>query len=224
MKKIRVLTMLASSIFILSALGCSSATTNTAATKDKPITMIASEDFPSYSSIGDLSERANTIVRGSVIQTRVEALNDMVQAPAVNESALDEQTNPGGEDIVPFDKIYTIYTIKVAESFKGTHAAGDTIEVKQLGGQLGNTEIINDDNIKFIPTKDYVLFLETYEDTPASLLNSVQSLYVIKPAAKSTQPGEQQSKSEVIVSANPENDLTLSIDELQEIQSQDQNK
>ncbi|KAF4325724.1 hypothetical protein G195_000699 [Phytophthora kernoviae 00238/432] len=121
----------------------------------------------------------------------------MVQAPAVNESALDEELNPG---------------------------AGDTIEVKQLGGQLGNTEIINDDNIKFIPTKDYVLFLETYEDTPASLLNSVQSLYVIKPAAKSTQPGEQQSKSEVVVSANPENDLTLSIEELQEIQNEDQKK
>ncbi|HBU81671.1 MAG TPA: hypothetical protein DEF35_08540 [Paenibacillus sp.] len=224
MKKIRVLTMLASSIFILSAIGCSSVTTNTAATKDEPITMIASEDFPNYSSIGDLSERANTIVRGSVIQTRVEALNDMVQAPAVNESALDEELNPGGEDIVPFEKIYTIYTIKVAESFKGIHTAGDTIEVKQLGGQLGNTEIINDDNIKFIPTKDYVLFLETYEDTPASLLNSVQSLYVIKPAAKSTQPGEQQSKSEVVVSANPENDLTLSIEELQEIQNEDQNK
>ncbi|WP_426250461.1 hypothetical protein [Paenibacillus pabuli] len=118
------------------------------------ITMIASEDFPSYSSIGDLSEKANTFVRDSVIQTRIEAMNDMIQASA----------------------------------------------------------------------KDYVLFLVTYEDTPTSLLNSVQSLYVIKPATKSTQPGEMQSKSEMIVSANPENDLTLSIDELQEIQSEDQNK
>lgn len=96
--------------------------------------------------------------------------------------------------------------------------------MKQLGGQLGNTEIINDDNLKLIPAKDYVLFLETYEDTPASLLNSVQSLYVIKPAGKSNQPGQQQSQSEVIVSANPENDLSLQLTDLQEIQNEQKNQ
>ncbi|WP_440119026.1 hypothetical protein [Paenibacillus sp. QZ-Y1] len=224
MKKNRILTMLASSIFILSAVGCSSATTYTAATKDEPMTIVASEDFPNYSSIGDLSERANTIVKGSVIQTRVEALDDRAQVSVTGDgNVMDEPLNPGGEE-VPFEKIYTIHTIQVAESYKGDYTAGDQIEVKQLGGQLGNIEIINDDNLKLIPAKDYVLFLETYEDTPASLLNYVQSLYMIKPAAKSNQPGEQQSKSEIVVSANPENDLTLQLQDLQDIQNEEQNK
>lgn len=206
MKKNRALVLLVSSIFILSAVGCSSLTP-AASTTDAPVTIIASEDYPSYSSVDALSERADTIVKGNVIQTRVEALNDL----AADEGA--------ANDPVSFDKIYTIYTVQVTDSYKGRYTAGDQIEVKQLGGQLGHTEIVNDDNVKLMPTKDYVLFLETYEDTPASLLNTVQSLYVIKPAPKSSQPSEQ-SASDVIISANPENDLTLSLSELQQIKDE----
>ncbi|WKL01371.1 hypothetical protein Q0F98_32785 [Paenibacillus amylolyticus] len=47
---------------------------------------------------------------------------------------------------------------------------------------------------------------------------------MIKPAAKSNQPGQQQSQSEVIVSANPENDLTLQLEDLQEIQNEQKNQ
>ncbi|WP_427051705.1 hypothetical protein [Paenibacillus sp. TC-CSREp1] len=220
MKKNRALTLLVSSIFILSAVGCSSMTP-AASTTNAPVTIIASEDYPSYGSVDALSERADTIVKGNVIQTRVQALNDMAQANSSSlndinaaESAVNEQ--------VSFDKIYTIYTVQVTDSYKGHYSAGDQIEVKQLGGQLGNTEIVNDDSVKLMPTKDYVLFLETYEDTPASLLNTVQSLYVIKPASKSNQPSEQ-SASDVIISANPENDLTLSLSELQQIKDEQSN-
>ncbi|WP_339260668.1 hypothetical protein MKZ12_12540 [Paenibacillus sp. FSL R5-0713] len=223
MNKNRVLILLLSSIFILSAVGCSSVTP-AASSSNASMTIIASEDYPSYASIGDLSERANTIVKGSVIETRVEAMNDIVHVTdAVNENELTPTSDPGGEPS-SFDKIYTIHTIQIVESYKGIYKAGENIEVKQLGGQLGNTEIINDDNLKLIPARDYVLFLETYEDTPASLLNSVQSLYVIKPAGKSNQPGQQQSQSEVIVSANPENDLSLQLTDLQEIQNEQKNQ
>ncbi|WP_338543424.1 hypothetical protein [Paenibacillus tundrae] len=223
MRKIQILTLLASSIFILSTLGCSSVTTQTASTPQAPITVIASEDFPNYPSINDLSDRADTIIKGNVIQTRVEALNDRVQASEADQENSQEVTLDAGNEELAFDKIYTIHTIQVAESYKGAFVAGDTLEVKQLGGQLNNTEIINDDHVSLIPTKDYVLFLETYEDTPASLLNSIQSLYVIKPASKSSQSTEQTS-SPVIVSANPENDLTLSLDQLNQIQSEEQSK
>lgn len=88
MNKNRVLILLLSSIFILSAVGCSSVTP-TASSSNAPMTIIASEDYPSYASIGDLSERANTIVKGSVIETRVEAMNDIVHVTdAVNENEL----------------------------------------------------------------------------------------------------------------------------------------
>ncbi|MCG7376709.1 hypothetical protein MH215_06865 [Paenibacillus sp. ACRSA] len=224
MRKIQILTLFASSIFILSTLGCSSVTTQTASTPQAPITVIASEDFPNYSSINDLSDRADTIIKGNVIQTRVEVLNDRVQAPEADQENAQKVTLEAGNEELAFDKIYTIHTIQVAESYKGAFVAGDTLEVKQLGGQLNNTEIINDDHVSLIPTKDYVLFLETYEDTPASLLNSIQSLYVIKPASKSSQSTEQQTTSPVIVSANPENDLTLSLDQLNQIQSEEQSK
>ncbi|WP_434751506.1 hypothetical protein [Paenibacillus amylolyticus] len=217
MKKNRVITLLVSSIFILSAIGCSSVTP-AAAPSNAPVTIIASEDYPSYGSVDALSDRADTIVKGNVIQTRVEALNDLTQADSQDQNTINTAGSTANEQ-ASFDKIYTIYTIQVTESYKGVYTAGDQLEVKQLGGQLGNTEIINDDRLKLMPAKDYVLFLETYVDTPASLLNSVQSLYVVKPTPKANQASEQ-SQSEVIVSANPENNLTPSLSELQQIKNE----
>ncbi|MDT0122514.1 hypothetical protein Q9R46_07680 [Paenibacillus sp. RRE4] len=220
MKKNRVLTLLVSSIFILSVVGCSPVTP-AASPPGTPVTIIASEDYPTYGSVDALSQRADTIVKGNVIQTRVEALDDRVSPESQDQHNMDA-TGSAADAQVSFDKIYTIYTVQVTESYKGGYTAGDRLEVKQLGGQLGNTEIVNDDSLKLMQTKDYVLFLETYEDTPASLLNSVQSLYVVKPASKSNQ-ASQQSQSEVIVSANPENDLTLSLSELQQIKNEQSN-
>lgn len=220
MNKNRVLTLLVSSIFILSVVGCSSATP-AASPPGTPVKIIASEDYPSYGSVDALSERADTIVKGNVIQTRVEALDDRGQADSQDQNHMNA-AGSAADAQVSFDKIYTIDTVQVTESYKGGYTAGDRLEVKQLGGQLGNTEIVNDDSFKLMQAKDYVLFLETYADTPASLLNSVQSLYVVKPASKSNQ-ASQQSQSEVIVSANPENDLTLSLSELQQIKNEQSN-
>ena len=217
MKKNRVFTLLVSSIFVLSVVGCSSPSP-AASPSDAPITVIASEDYPNYSSIDALTDRADTIVKGRVIQTRIEALNDKATTDSLEQNELGTAESAADEQ-VSFDKIYTIYTVQVAESYKGRYTAGDQLEVKQLGGQLGSTKVINDDNLQLMPTKDYVLFLETYADTPASLLNSVQSLYVVKPAPKSNQPSEL-SETEVIVSAHPENDLTLSVNDLQQIRDE----
>ncbi|MGO4528445.1 hypothetical protein AB4Z30_05135 [Paenibacillus sp. 2TAF8] len=220
MKKNRALVLLTSCIMILSVVGCSPATP-TAAPPEAPLTIIASEDYPNYGSVDALSERADTIVKGNVVQARVEALDDSVQTDSQDPN--NSNTAGSAADAqVSFDKIYTIYTVQVTESYKGGYTAGDQLEVKQLGGQLGNTEIVNDDSLTLMPAKDYVLFLETYADTPASLLNSVQSLYVVKPAPKSSQ-ASQQTQSEVIVSANPENDLTLSLSELQQIKKEQSN-
>ncbi|WP_342555685.1 hypothetical protein [Paenibacillus sp. FSL R7-0652] len=217
MKKNRVFTLLVSSLFVLSVVGCSS-TSPAASPSDAPITVIASEDYPNYSSIDALTDRADTIVKGRVIQTRIEALNDKAKTDSLEQNELGTAESAADEQI-SFDKIYTIYTVQVAEPYKGRYTAGDQLEVKQLGGQLGSTKVINDDNLQLLPTKDYVLFLETYADTPASLLNSVQSLYVVKPAPESNQPSEL-SETEVIVSAHPENNLTLSLNDLQQIKDE----
>ena len=128
---------------------------------DAPLTIIASEDYPSYSSVDALSKRADTIVKGNVIQTRVEALDDRVKTDSHNQNDMNV-AGSAADAQVSFDKIYTIYTVQVTESYKGGYTAGDQLEVKQLGGQLGNTEIVNDDSLRLSQAKDYVLFLETY--------------------------------------------------------------
>ncbi|WP_238016341.1 hypothetical protein KZZ52_57860 [Dactylosporangium sp. AC04546] len=65
---------------------------------------------------------------------------------------------------------YTVYRVQVDRRFKGTSAS--LIDVKQVSAEAGG-----------IPLRTgtrYVLFLETYPDSPASLLNPAQAQYVLR--------------------------------------------
>lgn len=105
MKKNRFISMMACSVLLLLAVACSSVGKVDQVGLGEPVTIGAGQDFPSYASIDSLSQTADTIIKGTVISTRVEKINDMVKSDSE-----DEQVNPGGE---PSDisKIYTIYTV-----------------------------------------------------------------------------------------------------------------
>lgn len=130
MNKNRVLTLLVSSIFILSVVGCSSATP-AASPPGTPLKIIASEDYPSYGSVDALSERADTIVKGNVIQTRVEALDDRGQADSQDQNHMNA-AGSAADAQVSFDKIYTIYTVQVTESYKGVTQPGIGLKSNSL--------------------------------------------------------------------------------------------
>lgn len=133
---------------MLSSAACASV--DKEASQVQPVTIYATQDSPHYNSIDSLSEKASAIVRGRVIDTRVEAINDMI----ISDSK-DEQSNPGG-DLPEANKIYTIYTIKVDEAYKGKYSTGDTLEVKQLGGKVGNTTLVAEESADITSEKDYV--------------------------------------------------------------------
>ncbi|GGM15781.1 hypothetical protein GCM10007977_016230 [Dactylosporangium sucinum] len=107
-------------------------------------------DYPMYDSIQMLHERATLVVVGSVLSASVRSLDGMV---------------------------HTVYRVQVDRRFKGTSAA--SIEVKQLGGALGGTVYAEAGGIALRTGTRYVLFLETYPDSPASLLNPAQAQYVL---------------------------------------------
>lgn len=135
--------------------------------------IMLSADYPKYDSLENLVDRADTIIRGKIIDWSDSELNISQDIDSD-----DEYLNPGGEkdnSTIP----YTVYTVEIEEIYKGNIKEKETIQVKQLGGTIGNVEYVLEDAARadFEKEKNYLFFLETYPDSPASLLNPLQSSY-----------------------------------------------
>ncbi|WP_131820673.1 hypothetical protein [Desulfoscipio geothermicus] len=74
--------------------------------------MWLSADYPHYSSIDALAAKADIIIEGTIVDSRVEEIDTRIRT-----NKEDEQLNPGGE--IPSTKdICTVCTIKVSDSYK----------------------------------------------------------------------------------------------------------
>ncbi|MEU8265303.1 hypothetical protein AB0C02_32460 [Micromonospora sp. NPDC048999] len=107
-------------------------------------------DYPIYSSVDDLYRAATLVV--------------WAQIPGPPESRR-VKTGPGPT------MEYKVYRAQVGKVFKGTPGAA-TVEIKQLACREGSGPGL-------AVGTTYVLFLETYADVPASLLNPIQAEYTV---------------------------------------------
>lgn len=180
------------------------------ASQEGPTTILVSQDFPHYKSVEGLSEKADAIIKGKVVNTRVEAINDMIKSESKN-----EELNPSGNPPIE-ENIYTVYTIEIEEAFKGNYKPGDKLDFKELGGQIGDLTLVAENSADISSENEYIFFLATYVNTPASLLNSIQSLYLYEPADNSGANTKVAEKA-TITSVNSENDLTLNLNDLKKI-------
>lgn len=143
--------------------------TNRDAAKIQKVTISA--DYPVYENLETLTDRADTIIKGKIIDYKYSQINITQK----NQSD-DEYLNPGGEvdnSLQP----YTIFTVEIKKTYKGNINKKETIEIKEPGGIFGNIEYVNEDSAMLKKGKNYVFFLETYSDSPASLLNPIQAKY-----------------------------------------------
>lgn len=129
-----------------------------------------SADYPIYDSLEELAGKADTIIKGKITGFTYKDLNVTEESQSD-----DERLNPGGEkdnSVIP----YTVFTVEIEEVYKGTVREKDTIQIKTLGGIAGDTEYFLEDSGEtgLEEGKKYVLFLETYSNSPASLLNPIQ--------------------------------------------------
>ena len=149
-------------------------------------------DYPHYTDINNLASAASDVVRVEVLSERVEKLNVWLETPPA--------------EIDPY-MVYTIYTVRVIDSYFGGAAPGDIIEVRQLGGQLDDTLVVNADKTPMAVGDDLVLFLRAsaIEDYPHVLVNPQQSAFVF------------EDTSGALDGAHPDNDLTLTIEILEQI-------
>lgn len=171
--------------------GCAASQPKSEQTEKESVLITA--DYPHYSSIEDLREKADLVVSGTVLTSHVEALNIK---SILNDQ--DKNADPGG-DLSSFEMVYTIYTLKIDKHYKGDAVPDDTIEIKILGGTLDNIVYKFEEAAKLEKNSKYILFLATYANSPASLLNPIQAIYEGK-------PGADGNYGQV----NPKNDLKLS--------------
>jgi len=165
-------------------------------------------DWPGYRSIEALAASAERyIARVEVLDERVALINDSLSGR-------------------PDYNINTVHRLRVLEVFKGNTQAGEIIEVRQLGGQLNNLEVINLDFVPLTIGEELVVFLSgvTQEDfpeldwssiRPAVVMNPWQGIYRM-PAARE---GDMAALSDdtVLESLHPDNNLVLTLGDLQRI-------
>lgn len=135
--------------------------------------VVLSADYPKYDNLENLVEKADTIIKGKITHTEVKELNITEEVPAD-----DPYLNPSGKkDISTLP--YTIFSVEIERTYKGDVKENTTIQVKALGGTIEDTEYIleDGDHTNLETGKKYVFFLETYPNSPASLLNPTQSSY-----------------------------------------------
>lgn len=158
-------------------------------------------DYPGYATLDELYAASDVVVAV-----------DIAAAPIVRElypsvGGTDPQANPNaGTNETPAGDsvVITVFDAKVTEVFKGEANEDDTIAVKQLGGLYKGVRHTEVGATPLKPHTSYVLFLATFPDAPASLLNPGQGQY---PVDVST--GE--------LSPLPGNPITFTVPELRRI-------
>lgn len=138
-------------------------------------------DYPQYQSTDALFDKATLVVEARIAGTP-RALQEQVEAPDPSET--DPRLNPqagappgvAAQPEAP-PSVITVYTAQIVKVFKGQAQVGQSIEVKELGGEFQGVTYAEEHTTPMDEGSSYVLFLETYPDSPAALLNPVQAKY-----------------------------------------------
>jgi uncharacterized lipoprotein YbaY len=167
---------IAAAAFVLLA-GCSS----DSAAPTEPVVYHAL--YPSYSDSAELLEKADLVIRGVPISSRVEEMfMDVSEGddPMTNPQA---GLSPAEVEQVRKDSamVVTVFTVRVDEVVKGRASVGSTVEISQLGGTFGGVRYKADATTMLSPDgTDYVLFLADHgSGKPFDLLNPDQAMYTV---------------------------------------------
>jgi len=127
--------------------------------------------YPPYHSIEEITLVADYVVRVEVLDERVEKLDILL--PPEN-----ELQDAGGEQLEYYYEIFTVYRLKVLGVFQGDINIGDIMDVRLLGGQYGNEQLIAPDYTYFTAGEELVLFLHASTiGLPPFPLNPFQGMY-----------------------------------------------
>lgn len=159
-----------------------------------PAEVFYNAPYPAYASVSDLGEAADLIIEGTVISSEVKELE--ISMTTGGRSSNDTRLNPGGET-QPTSMIYTVHGVRISDVIKGSAKTADNIEVKELGGLSKGTFYHTAEGIVLKNQGVYVMYLQTFEGSPATLLNPLQAAYPVENGKVSALPGNSLPPGEV---------------------------
>jgi hypothetical protein len=142
-------------------------------------------DYPGYETGKDLFTQATAVVEGRVsTQARTEKMTPVAPADLTDPEQNPQYGAPAGAQAEePGPVVITVRTVEIVKVFKGDLKPGDTVEIKELGGQVDGVSYVEHEATPLVKEKTYALFLQTYPNAPASLLNSQQGKYLVTGAS-----------------------------------------
>ncbi|WP_212816750.1 hypothetical protein [Polymorphospora rubra] len=149
-------------------------------------------DYPYYESPAALFDRADLVVEADLSpDSRVTLLEP--DPPTGTDPAANPQAGMESDaEPAPGALVITVYTARAVTVFKGEVRVGQNIEVKEMGGTLRGVRHEVAGAVPLNGGERYVLFLSTYPNAPASLLNPQQGQYRVDDSgALSAVPGNE---------------------------------
>jgi len=192
--------------------------------------MHVSAMFPSYSDTNALSDMATDVIRGQVIDRRVDWINtELTMQEAADDFARILGRDPTEEemlsrfsdylgdgewydrDYVPFYVLKTIHSIMVLEVFQGNYFVGDVIEIAQHGGDYSSLSVTSSGFVPLEVDQDLVIFMRSWSHIgrPNVLLNPWQSVYFFPAAEDGGRVLSVDAELESIVESYFELDITI---------------
>jgi len=155
------------------------------------------------------------IIRGEILDERTAWLN--VAAVWRHEGAL-----PYPDPSLPDEyRPVTIHRVRVLEVFQGEFEAGDIIEVRQPGGQIGNVRLEDSSFVPLASGDDLVLILASLvwmPPSPAGIVSSRQAVYRFPDLGDGMRAFSADESLECVVQSSAA--LTLTFGDLMEFQIQ----
>lgn len=171
-------------VLLLATLSGCSSDSPAAGDDARPVTATIHADFPVYESAEELSEAADTVVRGIVRSS----VTDFVPLVPTDSDDDDPMSNPQA-GLSEAEKaaflaeghgyVATMHTIEVTEVLKGSVAVGDTVTVEQLGGLQDGVRYVTEGLEQLAPGHEYVLVGSAQTGDQLSLVNLDQSIYSV---------------------------------------------
>ncbi|GAA1369649.1 hypothetical protein [Catellatospora chokoriensis] len=156
---------------LLGAAACSSQPVSS-----EPETVTISGSYPGYASVKQLWSTADLVIEGTV-----QPGGRVIVIMPVAGDGTDPQADPGGSlDGLTEEEaglVYTVRTVLVSRVLKGKASAGQQIEVKEMGGTRNGVRYVEEGATPLTEKSRVLLFLQTYPDSAASLLNPQQARF-----------------------------------------------
>ena len=187
---------------------------NEVSSENKITNIYILNDIAPFESVENLTLGSTHIVRAEVLDERVEKFNVIIPFELLEPEL--QSINPHEYRNYLYD-VFTVYNIRVLEVFKGNIDINEIVEVRILGGQLDDLNVISFDETFLYIGDELILFMyeSFFENEPFFLSSPSQAVYRV---IEQSQDGLIRALGAITFeSLSPNNSLTLTLEDLERV-------